>query len=297
MNILVLTEASGGSAETVRDALMQQGHEVHVIEAEPRIENSVRILREVAPDVVFNLCDGRAFQMATLLELLDVAYTGNSAEALTLGRDLLWMRRVLEGDGLPVPPGTVAGKRPSVFSFPLSVRPRFGARNKIVVKNNAALREQVLRICREWGQEAFLEPCIDGREFNVFILGSRVSEVLVIAEANDPEGMPARLTAVLGCAIERAALWAYRALRCCGYARVDLRLDREGHLRVIDVCLNPELSREGWMARAARIRGWSYARLIERIVFLGRGAGDLRTFHRQDRVKGGRRFRECMAIG
>jgi D-alanine-D-alanine ligase len=59
----------------------------------------------------------------------------------------------------------------------------------------------------------------------------------------------------------------YRVFGCRDYARLDLRL-RDGVLYVLDVNPNPDISPETSLAEAARIAGYSYAALINRLVQL-----------------------------
>ncbi|MEJ2740878.1 MAG: hypothetical protein P8105_13825 [Dehalococcoidia bacterium] len=66
--------------------------------------------------------------------------------------------------------------------------------------------------------------------------------------------------------IAAAALSAYRLLDCKGYARVDMRLDREGEVNVIEVNPNPDITPGSGAARQADAAGMPYTRFIEKIV-------------------------------
>src|SRR5207245_898420 len=73
------------------------------------------------------------------------------------------------------------------------------------------------------------------------------------------------VTAEVRAACETAARGAFAALGLSGYARVDLRLDRDGTPYVIDVNPNCDLSDGAGVSRAASFGGISYAALIGRI--------------------------------
>jgi D-alanine-D-alanine ligase len=79
---------------------------------------------------------------------------------------------------------------------------------------------------------------------------------------------PAKITAKENEEILELALAAFRLLGCRGYARVDMRMDREGQLNVIEVNPNPDISPDAGAARQARAAGMTYNEFIEKIVKL-----------------------------
>ncbi len=145
-----------------------------------------------------------------------------------------------------------------------------------------------------------MEEYLDGREFNVSILGDGKPEVLAVSEidfAGLPEGLPrivcyrakwdedspmykgtvpvcpADIPRELEDRIRQVALRSYRVLGCRDYARVDLRTDARGHLYVLEVNPNPDLGPKAGLARAARAAGCSYAELVLRISELALARG------------------------
>jgi D-alanine-D-alanine ligase len=141
-------------------------------------------------------------------------------------------------------------------------------------------------------QEALIEEYLDGREFNVSILGERAPEVLAISEIDFsglPDGeprivsyrakwdedsqifrgtmpvCPAEIGKRLENRIKQIALRAYMAVGCRDYARVDMRSDARGNLYVLEVNPNPDIAPTAGFARAGRAAGYSYTDLILRI--------------------------------
>ena len=70
--------------------------------------------------------------------------------------------------------------------------------------------------------------------------------------------------------IDRLARRIYRALHLSGYARIDFRMRADGALQVLEANPNPNLERDEDFADAAKAAGLGYARLLERIMRLGR---------------------------
>jgi D-alanine-D-alanine ligase len=69
-------------------------------------------------------------------------------------------------------------------------------------------------------------------------------------------------------AIEQVCCQAYRALRCRGYARIDLRLKNDRPV-VLDVNPNPDINSEALLVVAAQVVGLTYDEVIARITEFG----------------------------
>jgi D-alanine-D-alanine ligase len=60
------------------------------------------------------------------------------------------------------------------------------------------------------------------------------------------------------------ALAAFRVTGCRDYARVDVRLNAQGHLFVLEVNSNPDIGPTGGFARALEVAGLAYDDFIDR---------------------------------
>lgn len=280
------------TVRAVERALRARGHEP-VVATLPR-------LKRLRPDVVFNLCESIAGDARREAEAVETVVrkgfpiTGNPAKALRRALDKSLAKRILRRSGVRVP-NTCVGA-PSRLRFPLIVKPRredasVGIDGGSVVRSRLELERRLARL----GREAIVEEYVDGREFNVSILGG---DVLAISEI-DFSGLPAscprivtyagkwrprsaeyrgtvpvcpaRVAPALARRIRAAALRAYRSIGCRGPARVDIRSDRRSRVTVLEVNPNPDLAPDAGFARAARAKGWSYEELIERILVYGQG--------------------------
>jgi D-alanine-D-alanine ligase len=186
------------------------------------------------------------------------------------------------------------GLRPPWIVKPVREDASHGIDARSVVHGEAALRSRAGRVIARYGQPALVEEFVDGREFNVGVLGEGDEiETLPLSEidfSEFPAGKPRIITfrakwveesaewagarvvpatdlpAELASQLADTAVAAYRALGLRDYGRVDLRWSERHGPIVVDVNPNPDLAQECGLARAAARKGMSYVDLIGRIL-------------------------------
>ncbi|MBK7641712.1 MAG: ATP-grasp domain-containing protein [Planctomycetes bacterium] len=296
--------------DALERALVELGHVPLRVEAEPDLARTAHTLLARRPELVFHCVEslegdarGEAL-VADMLARLELACTGSPARALADALQKPRARALLEAGGVALPRGFVLeheqGALPAWYGpgrylvKPAHEDASHGIELESVVSTLGALRARVRHVCRTYAQPALVEEFIEGREFNVSLLGSGDgARVLPLAEIDFrefPAGQPRLVTYAakwiessaeyrgspsvpaqdlepqLESRIREAALRAYRALGLAGYGRVDLRLDAHGRPLVLDVNPNPDLSPDAGLARAAQREGLSYARLVDTIL-------------------------------
>jgi D-alanine-D-alanine ligase len=295
--------------DRVAEALREGGHEPVLLPARNDVREVVDALSTLKADLVFNLCetfaavDGFEIQVASLLELCRVRFTGSGSQGLFLAFDKGIAKRIFVAEGVPCPRYALfeAGRaEPELahLAYPLIVKPAasdasLGIARESLVHDEKALRKRVEWLRAEMKQDALVEEFLDGREFYVAVLGWPEPEALPPVELHFqdlPAGVPrlvsrrakwvsnsvehntmysetaAGLPPDLDAALRRTALDAVRAVRVQDYARVDLRLDATGKPNVLEVNPNPYLHPDSEFAIAAEAGGLPYARLVARIV-------------------------------
>jgi len=302
----------------VEQSLRDGGFRPYVLSVDHFSKDLVETILNISPRFVFNLCEeinGNAEMemcVAGLLELMGIPYTGSNPLALGLALNKFHAKQILRSAGIPTARGVLRSpgqKRtiPRGMRFPLFVKPSredasLGINSDSVCRTVKELEKQILYIHEVYEQEALIEEYLDGREFNVSVLGNRNPEVLAISEINfsglpdseprivsyrakwDEESpmfqftapiCPAPVTKRLENRIKDIAIRSYQCIGCRDYARVDMRTDSRGGLYVLEVNPNPDISPKAGFARAARAAGFSYSDMILRIgeMALERGAG------------------------
>lgn len=297
------------TAIAVASSLRRGGHASEVVD----IGTDFAPLAKLAarrPAVVFNLVEAvggdgaRAAEPIREMERLGLRYTGASASALELTLSKVGTKQLLARHGVPTPrwwtdPAAVpAGVRVIVKSD--SEHASLGIDASSIVTGPHAVAETARREAR-FGGRFFAEEFIEGREFNVALIGEEGSvAVLPMPEIvfDLPEGRPhivdyeakwdsashayhhtPRRFGVearepgLAEALSRTASAAWKAARLNGYARVDFRVDAAGRPLVLEINTNPCLAPDAGFVATAAEAGMSYDALIARIVSAARSRG------------------------
>ncbi len=292
----------------VHQALLEIGYQVTRIPLAPPLQSTRRKLSSLDVDVVFNLFEGfcgypeREAMVPEALSELGIPFTGCPGTVLRLALDKAKVKVLIKAAGIPTPDFQLLNPQiMHVFQlgYPCIVKPRsedasHGLSEASVVTNAASLEKQVAAVSKSYGGGALVEEFIDGREFNATVLGNSQGTVLPVSEIVyslppeipriltfaakwEPDSLYFRGTKVV-CPAEisveeqericQAALAASRLLDCQGYARVDMRMDREGRLNVIEVNPNPDISPNSGAARQAAAAAMTYTQFIEKIIEL-----------------------------
>jgi D-alanine-D-alanine ligase len=286
--------------QAIREAIASYGHEVVDLEATQDLPLQ---LASTPVDVVFNIAEGfkgrsRESQVPSLLELLDIPYTGSDPAALSVSLDKAVAKRMVRTHGILTPDYLVlnTGKErlPRELGFPLLVKPvaegtSKGVTRKSIVRDEAELRDVARELIAKYRQPALAEQYISGREFTVGLLGERRPKVLppmeiVFLDGSDPTPVysfemkqdwndriryevPAKISEREVDRLERAGREVFAALGCRDVARIDFRIDAEGRIFFIECNPLPGLT-PGWsdLVLIAQAAGIEYRALIGEIL-------------------------------
>lgn len=209
------------AARDVARALVARGHFVEMRGADVGdISGLLEQLQQDQPDLVFNLCESlggdarNEVVVPTLLDMLQIAYTGSGPLALGLALRKDHAKEILRSVGVPTPRWAVlpeeegaegddadarllrrAGVRYPVILKPTREDASIGISAASVVENDRALGERAaaLRAALQQRQPLLAEEYIDGRELYVSLIGRRPMQVLPLHEidfSRMPNGQP-----------------------------------------------------------------------------------------------------------
>jgi D-alanine-D-alanine ligase len=296
------------AVEAVCCALQELDYEVIRVPLAPPVEQAKDQLCKLDADLVFNLFEGfcgypeTEAEIPDILSALGMPYTGSPGKTLRLALDKVKTKILLKTSGINTPEFQLLDTSEIAafhLSYPCIVKPpaedaSHGLSESSVVYGLASLKEQVACINNIYGSPALVEEFIDGREFNITVMGNSSLIALPISEIEYslPQGSPRILTfdakwqpdslyfkgtsvvcpaeigAEVKSQIRETSIDSFCLLGCHGYARVDMRLDDCGWLYVIEVNPNPDISPGSGAVRQAAAAGLSYTQFIEKIVGL-----------------------------
>ena len=300
--------------EQLPAALASAGHTASLLPIGSDVEPVVAGLRAASPDLVFNLAEsfgGKSAlesNVAALLNLLGLRYTGSSPAGLLLAGDKTLTKKILRLHDIRTPEFATLYRGAldwaSDLTFPLIVKPpqedaSIGITSSSIVQDLKELFGKIDELQSEFQAPVLVEEFVDGREFYVGVLGNVNPEPLPIIELDfsampagrpriasweakwgtDGQGageefaatksiFPAGMGEELVTRMQSVAVECFQALRLRDYARIDVRVTPRGDVYVIEVNPNCYLERESEFARAAERAGLTYDALISRIVDL-----------------------------
>jgi len=237
-----------------------------------------------------------------LLDLFRIPYTGSPPLTLGLCQDKGKVKDILQSHGILTPRykiferavGPVKGNIFPIIVKPLHEDGSLGITRESVVFDDETLSKQIRYIIEQYQQPALVEEFVDGRELNVGLMETNGSVgILPISEIDYtefPKGIPkicgyeakwvvesaefqktkpvcpASLEWLMEKKVGQIASRVFKLFECRDYARVDIRIDREGKIYVLEVNPNPDISPQSGMARALKVQGTTYTGFVGNLI-------------------------------
>lgn len=205
---------------------------------------------------------GRNVEGTWVADVLDgrrIPYVGSDSRSMRAMIDKFRTHEILDAAGIAVPAHVLlrSGDDASAVAYPAFVKPicesrSVGISDESVVHNEPELRRRVSFVEREFDEPALVEEFLPGDEYTALVLGSgKTRECLpgrVTVEdkhfrdyrilRSDLRGVGLTRVGLAGERTEEArrlADDAAEAMGCLDHVRIDMRVDRAGKLRIIEV--------------------------------------------------------------
>jgi D-alanine-D-alanine ligase len=181
----------------IEQTLRTLGHDVDRVPVAADVDAVIDALRAAAPGLVFNLAesfDGKSAlesNVAALLNLLGLRYTGSSPAGLLMAGDKSLTKMVLGFQKIPSPQFATSYRgalgHVGDLRFPLIVKPpqedaSLGITSKSVVRDLRELFNTMDALQREFQSPVLVEEFVEGREFYVGVLGNVNPQALPVIE-------------------------------------------------------------------------------------------------------------------
>lgn len=263
-------------------------------------------------DLIFNLCDEgfnndarKELHIPSLLEILDIRYTGSGPQCLAFCYDKSLVRGIATEMEIPVPEAFFIKPEDSTFElpfgFPTIAKPNFGDSSLGITQKSVtnSIEELVNAISDIRGRIGYEKPILveeflTGKDLSVGIIGNPPESytILPIIEEdysalppdlpricgyeakwlpdspywNNITSIPAQLPDETEKFIVECCLKLFERLECRDYCRFDWRLDSAGNPKLLEVNPNPGWCWDGHLAKMAKIVGFSYTEMLGEIL-------------------------------
>jgi D-alanine-D-alanine ligase len=289
----------------VSAALTELGYHPEAFPLGYNLKGDVEQIKTRKPLFVFNLVEsifdkGELLYVGpAILNALRIPFTGVPAEGLFITTNKVLTKKILKYNEIPTPDYFTLEEanqlKPNTHYLlkPTSEDGSVGLDEDAVF--TTAQKEMVEKIKQLSSSQYFIEAFIEGREFNISMLGGKdKSEVLAPAEMvfhDFPEGKPRMLgykakwdessveyknttrsfdrlspESALYHEMVRLTQECWKCFGLKGFARVDFRVDEKDNPYVIEINGNPCISPDSGFIAAAHRAGFSNKDVIERII-------------------------------
>lgn len=280
-------EVSLKSGDAVLTALLEKKVDAHKIDVQR--ESIFDDLKNGQFDRVFIILHGPGGEdgvIQSVLEVLQLPYTGSGVLASALAMDKLRCKELLQGSGLPTPAymrleeTTDMNYVGATLGFPIMVKPTLEGSS--IGMSKVAEEEglnKAWQVAAEYGDSVLAEQWIHGKEYTVAILGRTALPVIRLetkrdfydyaAKYDDDDTQyhcPCGLTEEEEAQLQRLALSAFDAVGAKGWGRVDIMSNEEGKPSIIEINTVPGMTSHSLVPMAAKAKGFSFAELVFNIL-------------------------------
>lgn len=279
----------------IAGALREKGYNVAEIDLEPK--KLAEQLEVCGAKVVFNAVHGMYGEdgrLQTLLEMLEMPYTGSGMLASALGMDKAASKRIMQAADISTPKALIfvkgeardfTGEILAAFKkMPVVVKPATqGSSIGVEIVKNEADIAAAMQKAFTYSREVVVEEFIQGKELTVSIMqvdGKAVALPVInivphsgvydfhskYTKGETEYLVPAPLDEVTTRQVQELAVATYRVLGCSGVARVDVMLDEAGKGYVLEANTVPGMTATSLVPKAAAAVGISFPELCEKIL-------------------------------
>jgi D-alanine-D-alanine ligase len=305
---ILTEEGAKDDAEKICGSLIKKGYCCDILEV---TKDNFESIKDCQCDIFFNLCDGigniphTEGQIPELLDKYKRKYTGSNKTAILLTTNKAKTKEIFTNSGIPTAKYVIYNSIPDHLSnflqYPVIAKPiaqdcSVGLTSASVINSDDELKVEIDTILSNYHEDALVEEYINGREFNVTMLGNGaglkvfpVSEIIFGDSYNDSKKpkiidfdakwvedsvnyletngkCPADIDEELRKTIVNLSALSFSATGVFDYARVDIRLGKNNTPYFLEVNANPDLYPGMGAAKAAKAGGLSYEDFIEAIL-------------------------------
>jgi D-alanine-D-alanine ligase len=291
-------EISLKSGQSVAAALNPEKYDITILELGDDCEwhKNNKAFIEQTPDLAFIALHGKYGEDGTIQSILDdlnIPYTGSSAQASRLAMDKKATIKVAQSIGLHVPKSIVLEKDhenlSDDISFPCVIKPNeSGSSIGVSIVETKEQLNSALEIAFKEDEKVLVEQYIKGREFTCGVLGnSNDGELMVLpvveiithdeeffdyeAKYNSKtvgEICPAQIDKEVSEKIQELSKKIHMHLGCDGLTRSDFIISEDGQIYFLEINTIPGMTQVSLVPKEAAAAGMSLGEFFEKQIEL-----------------------------
>ena len=293
---------SSSTIEYIRKAIESAGHSTFKLGGGTEFLQNV--LREKV-DIVFNISEGRGTyrsreaQIPSILEMLDIPYTGSDPLCLAVALDKPLTKKLAALEGVITPKWVTINNLQELaqtdwlkFPFPAIAKPAFEGSSKGVHANSLVdsarqASASITKMLGVYGQPVMVEQFIEGNEITVGMVGNNPTKVIgmmrilprkqterfvyTVEVKRDWKNLvdyeaPVKIKKSILDKIEKASLKTFQLLGCRDFARIDFRVSKDGIPYMLEINPLPGLGDYSDLVIMAQKLGWTHESLIVAVL-------------------------------
>jgi D-alanine-D-alanine ligase len=280
------------SGKAVLESLQKQNLDavgIDIISADHR--QTAELIKSFNIDCAFVALHGRFGedgQIQSVLEGLDLRYTGSGVKSSGVAMDKIRAKNVLRENGLPVPEQSIIEKRSfdrskpvrTGFDLPWVIKPAtHGSSIGLSIADRQDDVAKAIELALGFDERVLIEEYIKGRELTVGILENQPLCVIEIVtqnrffdfQAKYQSGfteyiVPAKLPGAIAERAREIARLAHQVLGCFCFSRVDIMLGQDNGLYILEVNTIPGLTSSSLLPKAAKNSGIGFDQLCLKML-------------------------------
>jgi len=292
-------------AAMVETALNELGYKVQQLPFSFDLQRAIKEINNLKPDLIFNLVESIdnngefCYFAPAIFNFLQVPYSGVPLEAMFNTTNKILAKELFRAKGISTADWYNMDQLDQLKTDRRYILKPAWEEGSLGIDAHCVFHggdtDYIQKLRKYPKGRYFIEELIDGREYNISVLGgNKGPEVLPLAEmqfldfpADKPrimgytakwnedsfeyehtrrtydfptEDIPLRKT------LETLALKCWNEFNMSGYIRVDLRLDHNNIPYVLEINTNPCLSENGGFYAASMKKGYTFKDIMERVV-------------------------------
>ncbi len=248
-------------------------------------------------DVVFNVVNGKINpvnlrQAHAILEVGGIPYVGSTPESLAIAMNKIQAKYTATAYRIRTPEFAVVSNvddmtQDDIPEYPVVLklergRSHIGINEKFKIDNFGQLKQHVGYMINTYGQAVLVERFIEGREFDVSIIGDDVFGVTEVTMNGKPMGKNHLMSRMVykddyGLDVKNVdgdfaeckniALAAHKSLGCRDFGRADVRVEGStGKPYFLEINPHPYIGKHGSFNHITRSRGMEYKDMLGTIM-------------------------------